>query len=160
MREFLLPALRKLVIFHGLGDAGLAKLAEGIRISREEPGTVICREGEPGDTLFLILKGRVGVEKTASGGTAFGITELSDGDSFGEMCLIDVQPRSATIRTLEETSLAAFPYAAFLKLSEEDLFLFSTVLLNIAREFSRRLRRMDGRLVEFLQQQPDQIRRM
>lgn len=150
-QELLLRALGQLVIFHGLKEAELQVLAAAITLHKSEAGAIICREGDPGDALYLILKGRVAVEKRSSGGTGFEITELGVGDSFGEMCLIDIQPRSATIRTQEETFLAIFPYAAFLRLSQNNLPLFATVLLNIAREFSRRLRKMDNRLVEYLQ---------
>ena len=151
MAEGLKKALGELVIFHGLTDEELAFLEERVELQRVELGGVVCREGDPGSELYLILRGRVEVDKIGDSGLELEINELSTGDSFGEMCLIDVQPRSATIRALEETELAVFRYASLLELSQKNLSLFSKVLLNIAREFSRRLRKMDGRLVEFLQ---------
>ena len=151
MSEGLKKALGELVIFHGLTDEELSFLEERVELQRVERDGVVCREGEPGNELYLILGGRVAVDKIGDSGEELEINELSTGDSFGEMCLIDVQPRSATIRALEETELAVFRYVALLELSQKNLALFSKVLLNIAREFSRRLRKMDGRLVEFLQ---------
>lgn len=151
MADGLKKALGELVIFHGLTDDELSFLEERVELQQAANGSVVCREGEPGNELYLILNGRVAVDKTGDSGEELEINELATGDSFGEMCLIDVQPRSATIRALEQTELAVFRYMALLELSQKNLPLFSKVLLNIAREFSRRLRRMDGRLVEYLQ---------
>ncbi len=135
------------VIFHGLKEAELRswRASRCTRATR----TIICREGDPG-SLLSDPKGRVTVEKRGSDAAGFEITELAAGYSFGRCACRHPAP-SATIRTQEETFLASFPYAAFLRLSQQNLSLFATVLLNIAREFSRRLRKMDNRLVEYLQ---------
>jgi len=154
MARGLKTTLKELVIFHGLSDDELTFIEERIVERRVTAGDAVCLEGEPGNELYLILKGRVAVDKAGEAGEEREINELVTGDSFGEMCLIDIQPRSATIRALEDTNLAVFPYAALLELSQKNLGLFSKVLLNIAREFSRRLRKMDGRLVEFLLHPP------
>ena len=71
------------------------------------------------------------------------------GDCFGEMALIDIQPRSASVRSLEDSLLFCFSNRAFGSLRDWNLRTYTLITLNLAREISRRLRRTDALLAEF-----------
>jgi CRP/FNR family cyclic AMP-dependent transcriptional regulator len=66
---------------------------------------VIVRQGEHDDFVYLVLIGRVRVTQSSGDGAAdVVIAELGPGDIFGELAILESQPRSATVHTLERTS--------------------------------------------------------
>ncbi len=73
---------------------------------------------------------------------------LGPGDWFGEMSIVDIQPRSATVRTLAPSRLLRISAADLDALYRYDLRSYSLIVLNLARELSRRLRVADGILAE------------
>src|SRR6185436_12286992 len=75
------------------GDREL--LAQSMRLVRFGAGEPIIRQGEPGDSLFIIIRGDVLVSLSASG-IDQSVTTLRPGDVFGEMSLLTGEPRSAT----------------------------------------------------------------
>lgn len=80
------------------------------RERRYEPGEVIFHEGEPGDEMFVILAGTVLISKFIPGSGDEALTFLGRGDYFGEMALIDGQPRSAGARAHDDgTTVLAIP---------------------------------------------------
>ena len=68
------------------------------------------------------------------------------------MELIDIQPRSATVKALEDVETVSLSNSDLLKLSQEDLETFSIIVVNIARIISRKLRKTDNKLVSILHQ--------
>ena len=68
------------------------------------PGSVIFRQGEPGDAMYLLFSGSVEVSRQ-SGGEKRCVGVLGAGELFGEMALVDAEPRSATVSALEETTV-------------------------------------------------------
>lgn len=69
------------------------------------PGDLIVREGEPGESLFVLSQGRVKVVGTGPGGRPVELAELGEGDFFGEVALLTGRPRTATITSLDETEV-------------------------------------------------------
>jgi CRP/FNR family cyclic AMP-dependent transcriptional regulator len=106
-------------------------------------GEAIVREGDDGDTLFIICSGSVEVLKASAaedGHFEKRLAVLKVGDVFGEMELIDMQRRSATVRALEPVEALALSNADLFTIYESDLPTFTLIVLNLARELSRRLR--------------------
>lgn len=141
--------LSKIIIFHGLVDKELDLLLSKIKINEFKSGEFICIEGEPGHDMYTILKGRVEILKTDENGKKIRISEMQEEDCFGEMTLIDVQARSADVRAITTTRLASLSNLAIYEIYKEDTELYAKIILNIAREFSRRLRSMDEKFLEF-----------
>jgi CRP-like cAMP-binding protein len=101
-------ALRKVLFILGqLDDLDVQWLAdEGVR-KRLAPGTALVREGEPNDSLFLVLDGHVAVTVAGLGEVA----RLGAGEMVGEMSLVDAAPPSASVVAMDEVHVLAIDYA-------------------------------------------------
>lgn len=121
-----------------------------LHASVAERGTVIVREGDREASLCLIASGQVSVSKASASGRSRRLNTAGPGRTFGEMSLIDGQPRSATVTADEPTTLLMLTKDDFAKLVEDVPRLAFKVLLKIARLTSQRLRQTSGALVDYL----------
>jgi len=138
--------LKSIALFGALSQSTLEALAVDLYECALVPGDFAFREGEPGDELFVVLSGELEVLKRSQSGEPARVALLGPGDWFGEMSVIDVQPRSASVRSLAESNLLAVTLPALESLYQRDIHAYSTVLMSLAREMSRRLRVADGLL--------------
>lgn len=141
-------------LFGGIDDERLKHIMGMLEEARYAKGQDIVREGEDGSKLYFIYRGAVEVLKAASreqDAALKRIAVLQTGDTFGEMEMIDIQPRSATVRALEETVTLTLSYKDLYALSTWNLETFTLIVLNLARDMSRRLRRMDEIVAQYLQ---------
>ena len=99
-------------LFSGLRRGLLGRLATRLFEKRYESGEEIFHEGEAGRALFVVAVGRVEIVR-AEGGGERQLAVLAAPAAFGELALIDDQPRLATARTLEPTSLLILYRAHF-----------------------------------------------
>ena len=135
--------LQQQPLFGGVDNQAMGVIMPLLHEANFASGELIVREGDQGDSLFVICSGSVEVLKSSPETEApFGerIAVLKVGDVFGEMELIDLQNRSATVRALEPVSTLALSNGDLFRIYESDLPTFSLLLLNLARELSRRLR--------------------
>jgi len=109
-------------------------------------GTLIYKEGELGTSMGIIVKGSIAIYKNDRL-----ISTLRVGRTFGEMSVIDAQPRSATARADGETIFLSLDKASLLTLANKNPALAFKIIWNISRALSQRLRLTSGRLVEFLE---------
>jgi CRP/FNR family transcriptional regulator, cyclic AMP receptor protein len=103
-----------------------------------DAGAEIMREGEPNDRIHFILEGEVTIEKEG-----VRLARLREGDTFGEMEFLDVMPAVATVRALVPSTVATISNRALHELYKTNARVFAMVMMNLARDLSRRLRRMD-----------------
>lgn len=129
--------LRRYSLFGGLVDSQLNYLIERIQVEHFAPGAAIMREGEKGDHLYCLAAGEVEVRRGERV-----LARLGAGQTLGEMELIDFQPRSATIIALVPCTLYGLALKDILALQRVDLPAFTLVVMNLARDLSRRLRKM------------------
>ena len=115
------------------------------RVERIEvpPGAVILNEGDPGNRFYLILTGSVQVVKRHGTAQEVELAVLRALSFFGEMCILETLPRSASVVSKEATSLLSLPAMAFYHLFREAPDQYGLLVLNIARDLSRRLRHLD-----------------
>lgn len=146
--KVLAAELRRIGLFGGLDDAVLEHFAASLPTLGPGPGEVMFREGDPGRELFVVLSGEMEVQKRGPRGIDVRLALLGPGDWFGEMSILDVQPRSATVRALAPSRLLVFRAQDLDALYRRDLKSYSLLVLNIAREISRRLRVADGILAD------------
>ena len=107
-------------------------------------GDVIAREGETNDCMYLIEAGEVCIITNFNTPDAVTLAVLGAGEFFGEMCILDTQPRSATGIAAGQTTVVSVASSAFYHLYQEMPKQHSILLLNIARDLSRRLRHLDA----------------
>ena len=131
--------LRRVSIFEGLGDKEIEKLGDLLVEKVFPKDHVIVSHDEPGDSLFIIVDGRVKVVLFSEAGREIILSVFKNKDFFGEMSLFDNHPRSANVITMKKSRV--------LMLKREDFvrFLKASPLaaLNILAEMSKRLRRAD-----------------
>ncbi|HOV86742.1 MAG TPA: cyclic nucleotide-binding domain-containing protein [Syntrophobacteraceae bacterium] len=97
--------LKESTIFRGLPQEKLDEVARAVQNVVVPGNSLIFREGDPGDSFYIISSGRVRVFRRLGGDMETELSVLGPGDSFGEMALLTGEPRSADIETLEETHL-------------------------------------------------------
>jgi len=138
--------LKGIQIFEGLSVNELAAIASVTEEIVVEPGEIVIREGESGDTLYLIIQGRVAVLKgyaeKAEGKEGVELAQISDGDYFGEMALFEDAPRSATIRTLDKSRLLVLHKREFTEIVRE----YPQIALHICRALSQRIRELHSKV--------------
>lgn len=141
--------LRGIALFAGLGDEVFEHFASTLQARVLQPGTVVFREGDPARALFVLLAGELEVTKQSRRGSEARVAILGPNDTFGEMSLLDMQPRSATVRTLSPVRLVEFGADALDDLYRRDVRAYALLVLNLARDLSRRLRVADGLVASF-----------
>jgi len=142
--------LRNIGLFGALPDDALAHLASTLQPITPSAGDVVFREGEEARDMFVVLSGEMEILKRSKRGVDARVALLGPGDWFGEMSILDVQPRSATVRTLAPSRLLRITSADLGGLYRYDVKAYSLIVLNLARELSRRLRVADGILADFV----------
>ncbi len=132
--------LKTVPFFSNLSPEKLRDLARiGVRESAAA-GTVLFEEGDPGDTLYVILKGAVRV----STGDGVELTAFRAGDYFGELALLDGQPRSASAETTEDSELLIVSRRDFLTLLSESPRTIGDLLVNLSGKIRRHVAERSG----------------
>ncbi len=107
-----------------------------------EAGGVFFEQGAPGDGVFIVETGSVEIIKRHEKGLVRLLT-LHRGDCFGEVALLAMTPRTATVRAVEPVSAIWLKSSSFQALYQHDLEQFTMFMMNLAREVCRRLQRTD-----------------
>jgi CRP/FNR family transcriptional regulator, cyclic AMP receptor protein len=135
-------------LMHGMGEEELKALLSTTERRLYEAGERIIEEGAPSDCLFILADGAVDVVK-GMGDEAVMLSTLDEsGDFFGEMSLIDTLPRSANVLACGQTRILAFPKKVLTTVFSKMPRVQMTLVLNIARNLSLRLREADLRIAD------------
>jgi PPM family protein phosphatase len=145
--ESRMDALRKIPLFRHLTYKEQTAILSVASSRSFEENEEIVVEGEPGDALFVVVKGRVSVEKDG-----MEIAELAVGGHFGEMGLIDSAPRSATVRALEPTRVVVIGRGDLMVLMKRESVLAVKLLWSFVQVLSDRLRSTNAELSEARQE--------
>ncbi len=137
--------LSTIPIFAGLNQAALSELANQVEDVAVQKNDVIVREGEAGNRMFIIHSGRVEVLKYLDQPHETVLAVFGPRDFLGEMSMIECVTRSASLRAIEETFLFALKGTDLYRLYRHQPDQYAIVILNIARDLSRRLRSIDER---------------
>ena len=124
----------------------MSLLLDCARTATVTKGDFFFREEERGSSMFVLQEGEVAVLKSWQN-RDYIFSELFRGDCFGEMSLIDLGPRSASILALQPCLALEITAADLRKLYQQDVREFAMIHMNMGREVSRRLRDADHRLV-------------
>jgi CRP-like cAMP-binding protein len=134
--------------FGGLSDASLELLVAMLVERSFDAGATVVREGEPGRSMFIVHAGQLVVSKLTDSGRVIRMSGLEPGDFFGEMTLIEMQNRSATVVAEGPTMLYELTARELYRCYKADIHAYVMVMQNINRELCRRLRRSDNRIAE------------
>jgi CRP-like cAMP-binding protein len=140
--------MRATPFFGGLPDASLAALVAMLVERRFDAGATIVAEGEPGHSMFVVHAGKLVVTMRGASGDPIRLTDLGPGDFFGEMTLVEIQNRSATVAAETPTLLYELTARKLYTYYKADIHAYVMVLQNINRELCRRLRRADHRFLD------------
>ena len=135
--------LRRIPLFQHMTYKELLAILGIARGRQFEKGQAIIKEGETGDELYVLFRGRVDVLKTG-----LRIAQLKAGGHFGEMGLVDQAPRSATVIAAEDTSSISIDRDSLLRLMRRDSLLAVKLLWSFVQVMSERLRNTNEALTD------------
>jgi len=130
--------LQKYALFGGLTEEQVEIILPVMVEENFAAEEFIITEGEPNDRLFFILEGQVTVSKKGVTLACF-----CEGDTFGEMEILDVMPAAASIKALSQVKTMTISNRSMREIYKKDLAAFTIVLMNLSRDLVRRLRKMD-----------------
>ena len=114
IRDMAVAGLKQTMLFRGLSDDQLRSMTTSAELYQYEPGEAIVRQGESGDSFFLVARGTASVlVRDDNGGDPVEVAQLHSRDGFGEMSLLLDQPRNATVVAGEKMLTLKFPAGTF-----------------------------------------------
>jgi CRP-like cAMP-binding protein len=135
--------LQKYSLFGGLMRDQIEGVSHFMQYEKYEAGQDLIVEGEKNSRVIFIFSGRVAVIKND-----LVLTEFKKGDTVGEMEVLDVLPSAATVRALENVEAASLSSSKLYEIYKQDVKVFAIIVMNLARDMSRRLRNMDDRMAQ------------
>ena len=142
MADALIDGLSKVWLFNGLAQDDLVHLAQLAKTRVYKSRETIVSKGDPADEFYVLLRGRAKVTAQGKEGADTAINVMGPGEVFGEVGILDGQPRSATVTTLEECEMAVVDKRAFdglLAASPAVAIRLLTVLAGRIRELTTRV---------------------
>jgi signal transduction histidine kinase len=131
-------------LFEGIESDLLEKISPEVRVVELGEGEIIFREGDPGDLLYLVGEGSVKISKSGRGGQQETLGFIKSGNFFGEMALLDGEPRSAMATAAEPTLLGTVDESTFQHILE---LAPSRLHMNFLRSVSERLRAVNSHFI-------------
>jgi CRP-like cAMP-binding protein len=149
MPEARIDLLQRMPVFGGVRADILQFLLGVCPVVSVPANEYFFREHDQADSMFVLETGKVAVLKSWRG-QEYLLGILKEGDCFGEMAVMDLCPRSASVRALEDCSAIRLSAASLHQVYEQDLKQFALIQMNMGREVTRRLREADNRLFAWM----------
>jgi CRP/FNR family cyclic AMP-dependent transcriptional regulator len=138
--------LRRAGLFQGVDPEDVEALSGEFEIFEAPRGAVLFNEGEPGDSLYIVLAGKVKLGRRSPDGRENLVAIYGPSDQFGELSLFDPGPRTATATVVTDARLARLPKAALQKWATER----PQIAMQLLRVVARRLRRTNTMLADLI----------
>lgn len=133
-RDQKLESLRAVPMFSGCAPHSLGNIADLAQEAAFAAGDYVVRQGQVGTGFYLIVTGGADVLRAGKA-----LAHLGPGDSFGELALLDHEPRVAHVRATEPTTVLALASWDFMKLLESD----AAIAVGLLKQMARRLRAVE-----------------
>lgn len=146
MSERRLELLKSMAFFGGLDDEALGYLLERAKSCEIHGGGHFFDEGDSAQSMFVLTKGSIEIIKDCND-EPLTLAKLGPGDCFGEMALVDLGPRSASVIATEDCAALEIPLSVIHEVYRANPKQFALIQMNISRELSRRLRLADSALM-------------
>ena len=140
--------LQQVPIFRMLGKESIDFIVERLKFKSFDGDYTICKIGDPGDTMFIIITGGVDIIIHDKEGNQQVVATLGPGDYFGEMALLTGEPRSATVKTTEASEMFLLVQKDFDVILEK----FPSISLSMGKVVSKRLRETLNKALEMPRQ--------
>jgi CRP/FNR family transcriptional regulator, cyclic AMP receptor protein len=154
MQEARIELLQHMPVFGGIRADVLRFLLGLCPVVSVPASEFFFRENDQADSMFVLEAGTAAVLKSW-GGREYHLRTLKDGDCFGEMAIMDLFPRSASVRAVEDCTAIRLSAANLYQVYAHDLEQFALIQMNMGREVCRRLRESDNRLLRATMGTPD-----
>jgi CRP/FNR family cyclic AMP-dependent transcriptional regulator len=133
--------LRNVPLLNGLSESALASIAALAQRKRYEARDVVVQQSEPGGDLFVIIEGHLKVVSAGADGRDIALGIMGPGEVFGEVSLLDGEPRSATNTAIDGCELLVIRREPFMRFLESS----PKTAIELLRVLARRLRRLTER---------------
>ena len=143
-------SLRDIHFFLDLNDEELNVVSKVLREKDFKLGTTVFKEGEDGQSLYIIKRGEVKACKATPEGDLLTLTLHKDGDIFGEMSFLDSRPRSATIVAIADTKVYVLEKTDFETLVDNHPRLIYKMLKSVVFNIHSIVRGMNARYLEMI----------
>jgi len=147
--ETILPILSQISIFGGFNSSQLYNIFRILQRADYRAGDYIFTQGEAPTHIYIILEGHVKMVEEVEG-SSYQLFEFGQGNCIGEDSLIGIHTHSLSAIAVDQVRLAVIPRKSLLDFYNTDKDLFSLLILNVAREISRRLRATDNLLLHYI----------
>jgi CRP/FNR family cyclic AMP-dependent transcriptional regulator len=145
MQEVRIELLQRMPVFGGIRADILHFLLGVCPVVSVPMNEFFFREHDQADSMFVLEAGKVAVLKSWHG-QEYLLQTLKQGDCFGEMAVMDLSPRSASVRAIEDCTAIRISAANLHQVYAQDLKQFALIQMNMGREVCRRLREADNQL--------------
>ena len=145
MQDGRIELLQRMPIFGGVKADVLQFLLGLCPILSVSANEFFFREGDQADSMFVLEVGEVAVLKSWRGQDHL-LRTLKEGDCFGEMAVMDLRPRSASVQAIDNCAAICLSAANLYQVYGRDLKQFALIQMNMGREVCRRFRETDERL--------------
>ena len=131
-------------LFSALSAADLQELKQASELRSYAPGETVFKEGDHGDGLYFVLSGAIQISALVSEAERRVLSRIQPGDFFGEMAVVDNEPRSATASAETATELLFIPSAVVLNTLRGS----PRLAVSLVREFSHRMREFNRHYIQ------------
>ncbi len=142
LRREVFAELRPLAVFMPLSDAQIEQVVRGAALQRYSVGEALVRQGEPGDSLFVIKAGRVRIDVKNELGQVITVDHLGPDDFFGEMSLLTGEPRAASVIAETETEVIVVDKSDLAEVFKTDTALLESISLVLEQRVRRSAERV------------------
>ena len=132
METTIADLLRQVSFFRKLDEVMLTQIAQHTRRRQFGPQAALFHQGDPGETLYVIVSGTVAIQRPSSLGQTLHLAQRSGGEHFGELALIDGQPRMADAVTVTACDLLMLDREPFLHCIEDCPAIALAVMTSLA----------------------------
>ncbi len=138
--------LRRAGLFQGVDPEAVEALSDEFEYIDAPRGSVLFTEGEPGESLYIVLAGKVKLGRRSSDGRENLVAVMGPSDQFGELSLFDPGPRTATATVVTDARLAKLPKGALQNWVQQR----PQIAVQLLRVVARRLRRTNTMLADLI----------
>ena len=140
-------------LFENFNETEIRVLSQFMQAYRTEPGVEIIREGDAGDFMVFLIEGRIEVFKQDRWNAPRLIAVIAPGQSFGEMSMIDGEPRFASCIAAEPCMIAVLSRDSLARIILEQTTLGAKILMELVLMLSQRLRKTSSKLLAYMERE-------